>query len=43
MTNDGLLDGDADEPRSWDFGRGLGATSLKNLISQDLENLEKPF
>ncbi len=30
------VDGDADEPRSCDVGRGLGATTLK-MFSQELE------
>ncbi len=34
------VDGDADEPRSCDVGRGLGATTLK-MFSQELERSEK--
>ena len=32
------VDGDADEPRSDDVGRGLGATTETNESSQELEN-----
>jgi hypothetical protein len=34
--------GDADEPRSVDFGRGLGATTKRNkfVLSQELEKTE---
>jgi hypothetical protein len=40
--NYGLVVGDADEPRSDDVGRGLGATTetkseTKNVLSQELE------
>ncbi len=37
------VDGDADEPRSWDVGRGLGATTKRNenLFSQELEKQRK--
>ena len=41
------VDGDADEPRSVDVGRGLGATTKRNkiVLSQELEKNEKikPF
>ncbi len=32
-----MVDGDADEPRSWDVGRGLGATTETKRFSQELE------
>ncbi len=37
------VDGDADEPRSCDVGRGLGATTETetNLFSQELEQTKK--
>jgi hypothetical protein len=39
------VDGNADEPLSWDFGRGLGATTetirQRNVLSQELEQWEK--
>ena len=38
--DDGASIGDADEPRSVDFGRGLGATTkteTKFVLSQELE------
>ncbi len=36
------VDGDADEPRSGDVGRGLGATTETNLMfSQELEQTKK--
>jgi hypothetical protein len=40
-----LVDGDADEPRSGDVGRGLGATTKTNESSQELEKMRKikPF
>ena len=39
------VDGDADEPRSDDVGRGLGATTETNESSQELEKMRKikPF
>ena len=39
------VDGDADEPRSGDVGRGLGATTETEMFSQELERTEKrkPF
>ena len=39
------VDGDADEPRSGDVGRGLGATTKRNetkfVLSQELEKMRK--
>ena len=35
------VDGDADEPRSDDVGRGLGATTETNESSQELEKMRK--
>jgi hypothetical protein len=39
-TNDGLVVGDADGPRSEDFGRGLVATT-ETMFSQELEQSNK--
>jgi hypothetical protein len=40
-----LVDGDADEPRSGDVGRGLGATTETKrneiVLSQELEKMRK--
>jgi len=40
-----LVDGDADEPRSGDVGRGLGATTEtkrnETVLSQELEKMRK--
>jgi hypothetical protein len=33
--------GDADEPRSCDVGRGLGATTETKMFSQELEQTKK--
>ena len=43
MKNIYWPDGDADEPRSDDVGRGLGATTKRNesVLSQELEKQRK--
>ncbi len=43
MINIKNVDGDADEPRSGDVGRGLGATTKRNkiVLSQELEKMRK--